>query len=101
MLVAPAIFTIRYYHPILPTELALTFGGMILLAVVYSIIRYLKKPKFGFTYAENSNAGDMDRMKIESLIIAQNLGNNSTSSTESASRFGRGTSGGGGATGNY
>jgi len=74
---------------------------MILLAVVYSIIRYLKKPKFGFTYAENSNAGDIDRMKIESLIIVRSLGNNTNTSVEPAGRFGGGTSGGGGATGNY
>lgn len=101
LLVAAAIFTVRYYYAVLPTEWALTFGGIILLAVVYSIIKYLKKPKFGFTYAEKSNAGYMDHLKIESLIIAQSVGNNATTSSESATRFGGGTSGGGGATGSY
>jgi uncharacterized membrane protein YgcG len=101
LLVAAAIATFRYYYHVLSAEAALTLGGCILLGAMYGVVKYLKTPKYGFTYADINKADLMNNLKIEALITAEIAGHTPTAPTEPTSRFGGGSFGGGGSSSNY
>ena len=99
ILIAAMILTILYYYPIVPVEIAMTIAGSILLIVSYALIKFLKQPKFGFTYAELNRENNFEKLQIESLIIAETSGHQTTP-TETT-KFGGGSFGGGGAGGEF
>jgi uncharacterized membrane protein len=99
ILIAAMILTIRYYYSIIPLEVAMTIFGSILLLLSYALIKFLKQPKFGFTYAELNKENNFERLQIESLVIAETLGHQTTP-TETT-KFGGGSFGGGGAGGEF
>ncbi|QJD94495.1 sugar porter family MFS transporter [Mucilaginibacter robiniae] len=101
LLVAATVFTVRYYYHILPTEMALILGGGILLALVYAVVRYLKTPKQGFTYAETATRNKMDQLKVESLLVAQTTPHTPHIPIEHPDRFGGGSFGGGGSSSSF
>jgi hypothetical protein len=99
VLIAAMVLTIRYYHSIVPVEVAMTIGGSILLLLSYALIKFLKQPKFGFTYAELNKENNFEKLQIESLVIAETL-SQQTTATETT-KFGGGSFGGGGAGGEF
>jgi len=99
VLIAAMILTILYYYPIVPVEVAMTIAGSILLILSYALIKFLKQPKFGFTYAELNKENNFEKLQIESLVIAETLGHQTTA-TETT-KFGGGSFGGGGAGGEF
>lgn len=98
VLLFATIFTIRYYYTFLPAEIEMLAGGLILIAISWLLIRYLHKPKHGFSFNKNYN-NEKHLRNIEALIIAQAFGKKTTETK--TFEFGGGSSGGGGATGNY
>ena len=98
-LTAASILTFRYYHAILPGEVALLIGGMILATVSYILTRYLKLAKHGFSFDPNSRP-PKELLDAQALIIAQAFGKKATPHTKSVD-FGGGSFGGGGAGSNY
>ncbi|MEO6254918.1 MAG: hypothetical protein ABIO79_16525 [Ferruginibacter sp.] len=96
--VAAIVFTVRYYHTVLPVEIVMLLGGMILIAVSYALTNWLAQPKKGFTSAELSRRYAMDKMNIESLVIAETFG---STVPANETKFGGGSFGGGGASGEY
>ena len=101
LLIAAAVFTFRYYHHILSAEAALTLGGAVILALTYSIIKYLKAPKFGITYAESNKAHMLDKLNVEGLIVAQTSPTTPAPPSAPNSRFGGGSFGGGGSSDSF
>ena len=100
--IAAIVFTVRYYYHVLPAETAMMLGGLIMIAIAYSLIKYLKEPKYGFTDEEQSNANSFARKQIESLIIAETFGQTKIeTNTGNATEFGGGSGGGGGAGGEF
>ncbi len=99
LLIAAMIFTVRYYYHLIPHEIFMTITGVILLVVSYTLIKYLKQPKFGFTYAELNKQNEFEKLQMESLIIAETLGQQST--PVETTKFGGGSFGGGGAGGEF
>lgn len=99
LLIAAMIFTIRYYHSVLPLEVAMTIAGSVLLILSYALINYLKQPKFGFTYAESNSENRDEKSLIESLVIVETLGQQAKPAD--TTRFGGGSFGGGGAGGEF
>ncbi len=97
LLIAAMIFTVRNYYHLIPHEVFMTIAGSVLLILSYGLISYLKQPKFGFTYAELNKENKMEKLQIESLIIAETFGQQSKP-TETT-KFGGGSFGGGGAGG--
>ncbi len=97
LLVGASLFTIRYYHSILPPEVAMIIGGALLIGISYFLLKFLKTPQYGFSIKEeNESAG----YKIaESLIVAETF--SQQPSAESGNRFGGGSFGGAGANENY
>lgn len=103
MLLIPAIiFTIRYYHAIIAIEFAMVCGGLMLIGLAYALIKYLQKPKYGFTYEEIINEKMIDNLNIEALIIAESFsGAASVDQPADNKTFGGGNFGGGGASGKF
>jgi len=97
-LIAGTIFTIRYYYAFFPAEIEMLVIGIIIIAVSYLVIKYLRTPKHGFSF-EKDDYNKKELRNIEALIIAQSFGRKEVESK--GFEFGGGSSGGGGATGNY
>ena len=97
LLIAASIFTIRYYHSVLPIETALIVGGAILIGSSYFLIRWLNVPQFGFSIKEEKEEEGL--LKAESLIVAQTFAPAAVPSD--TNQFGGGGFGGGGANDTY
>ena len=100
-LIAALIFTVRYYHHFLSAELAMVIGGSLLLILSYSLIRYLRTPRHGFTYKEEEGHPTEGGLRIESLIIAETFNKTGAAPSGDGFHFGGGSGGGGGAGGEY
>jgi hypothetical protein len=99
LLLAVMIFTIRYYHHIMPLEIVMILGGMIMITVAYVLIRYLQQPHNGFTYKEEKEASPISKLQVEALLINQTF--STPQAAETGTRFGGGSGGGAGAGGEY
>lgn len=99
VLIAAAAFTFRNYYHVMPIEATLALLGIVMLAIAYSLIRYLKTPKNGITYEDLDENSLSDNLKIESLVVSA-IPTGSTAGAP-ADRFGGGSFGGGGSSGNF
>jgi uncharacterized membrane protein YgcG len=75
----------------------MTAAGIAMVIIAYTTIRYLQKPRFGISDQPNQH-GDSGP-HLESLVIAETF--KEVPATDDAFRFGGGSTGGGGATGQY
>ena len=98
LLIAAAIFTVRYYYAIFPLEITMFIAGMLMITTSYGVIRYLRIPRYGFVF-KIKNAGMNLVEQAESLITADRFG--TTASVETGFDFGDGSGGGAGASGKY
>jgi hypothetical protein len=101
LLITAAVFTFRNYYHLLPIETMLALGGIVIIAIAYSVHRYLKTPKHGFTTKSLNEKNFLDQIKVESLIVAGTLSEQPTTPSEPGFQFGGGSAGGGGSSGNY
>lgn len=99
LLIAAAIFTIRYYYHIVDIEWALTIGGLVLIGIAYALHKYLKVPRYGFTADELSSNNILAKQIAESMAISATA--NTTTHLPADNRFGGGSFGGGGASSNF
>lgn len=99
ILVAAVVFTVRYYYHVLPAETAMVIGGICFIVVSYFVTRYLEEAKHGFTHKAGNDEFFMDKLRVESLVIAQTF--SGPAHTDTGTRFGGGSGGGGGATGEF
>ena len=99
--IAFSIYTIRFYYSVLPIEVALTLGGLVLFAIAYFSIKKLKDREIGLTFKpdriNNSNAF----LNAEMLIVASQFGLKPEAANESPMEFGGGGFSGGGSGGSY
>lgn len=98
LLIAAIVFTIRYYYSVMPTELVMLLGGIILIVLSYALTKYLAQPKNGFTSAEIKTRALQDTMNIEGLVIAETFSGNDAGNNN---KFGGGSFGGGGASSDF
>ena len=101
LLIAAAVITFRNYYHILPIGTALTIAGAVMLGIAYSVMKYLKTPKYGFTCAEPDDADLMDHIKVESLIVAETFSTAPAAPANDGSKFGGGDFGGGGSSSTF
>ncbi len=101
LLIVAAALTFRAYYYILPADTALTIAGIIILAAVYAIVKYLKTPKYGFTYADPEEVNLADHLKVESLIVAETFSHIPAAPANDNVKFGGGDFGGGGSSGDF
>lgn len=95
-IVAMAV-TIRYYYNLLPAEILLTLTGIGMAGIAWILIRYLKKPRNGYTSFRMDVA--QHHINLESLIIIESFGN--SPSPNESQLFQGGSGGGGGASTDY
>lgn len=98
-LFAGSIITFRTYHHVLPTTLALTLGGLILLALSMYIIKKFKNSQTGLSFMPDPFQGNALQKKMETLTT---LATNSIETTStSPMEFGGGGFSGGGSGSNF
>jgi len=100
-LAAASIVTVRYYYHLLPTEIVMVAGGIVLIAGVYGLSRYLRTPKQGFTAAVSGHPYPLADWPVEGLIVAESFKGIAAQPADGGTHFGGGDTGGGGAGGQY
>lgn len=97
-----SIFTIRYYHSILPVEVAMTLGGILLFTIAYFSIQKLKNKTSGITFQEDKLTQKNNLINTEALLVTAAFGiKPETKIEDSPMKFGGGDFSGGGASGNF
>ncbi len=92
-----SIFTYRFYFSILPVEIALTLGGILLIALAGGLIQYLKTAKKSFTYQPDD---EFEGINLEAMLMSQVIQSKIPQQGDTF-QFGGGDAGGGGAGGEY
>ncbi len=73
IVLAAGVVTFKLYHHVLSQEAALLLAGFILIVASYSLIRYLKTPKDGFTFAPEAVVND--RPELDKLLTGHMIDN--------------------------
>jgi mannose/fructose/N-acetylgalactosamine-specific phosphotransferase system component IIC len=96
------VFTIRNYHHVLPTEVALTASGILMFAVAYFAIRKLKNKESGITFMPDRFESSNTLLQLETIASAAQFGlKPEIKAPESNMEFGGGGFSGGGAGSEY
>ncbi|MGE8343937.1 MAG: hypothetical protein ACN6OI_23150 [Flavobacterium sp.] len=99
--IAFSIYTIRFYHSVLPIEVALTLGGVVLFAIAYFSIRKLKEKESGLTFKPDRINHSDSLLNAEALVVASTFGMKPEVKTASPMEFGGGGFSGGGSDGSF
>jgi hypothetical protein len=97
---AYSIFTIRYYHQLLPIEVALVIGGIALFLVAYLSIKRLQFRETGLTFKPDRGSDSSLLKNAQALIVSSQVAN-APDSNQSDMPFGGGGFSRGGAGGSY
>jgi hypothetical protein len=93
---AYSIFTIRYYHQLLPIEVALVIGGIVLFVVAYLSIKRLQFCETGITFKADRGSDSSLLKNAQALIVSSQVAN-APDPNQSDMPFGGGGFSGGGA----
>ncbi|WP_316634595.1 hypothetical protein [uncultured Flavobacterium sp.] len=97
-----SIYTIRFYYSVLPIEVALTLGGLVLFAIAYFSIKKLKDNETGLTFKPDRINNSNSILNAEALIVASTFGLKPEVKPESSPMdFGGGGFSGGGSEGTF
>ncbi|KAF2082194.1 hypothetical protein [Flavobacterium sharifuzzamanii] len=99
--IAFSIYTIRFYHSVLPIEVALTLGGVVLFAIAYFSIKKLKEKESGLTFKPDRINHSDSLLNAEALVVASTFGMKPEVKTDSPMEFGGGGFSGGGSDGSF
>ncbi|MBZ4034890.1 hypothetical protein K6T82_08935 [Flavobacterium sp. 17A] len=99
--VAFSIYTIRFYYAVLPIEVALTLGGVVLFAIAYFSIKKLKEKESGLTFKPDRINHSDNFLSAEALVVASTFGMKPEVKTVSPMEFGDGGFSGGGSQGSF
>lgn len=100
LLIAASLYTAKHYYLTMPAENLLVIAGLALILTCYFLTRYLNTPRHGFTSTEPNKPEVSGLLQVESLVISETF-NQPTIDSTNKFEFGGGSSGGGGATGNF
>lgn len=95
-----AFITFHEYKALVPLNVALTIGGVVLVSLAITGIQYLRKPKNGFTDAPDDDSPDEFFLTSEMLTTIQAAAGASHAPKHDV-KFGGGDFGGGGSAGKY
>jgi hypothetical protein len=96
-----SIYTIHYYYAILPIEIALTLGGILLFAFSYFTIKKIKENETGISFKPDRFSNPNALTNAEILIAATQFGLKPTAVDSSKIKFGGGDFSGGGSNGSF
>lgn len=97
---AYSIFTIRFYYQLLPIEVALVIGGIVLFIVAYLSIKRLQFCETGLTFKPDRGSDSSLLKNAQALIVSAQVPN-APVPNQSDMPFGGGGFSGGGAGGSY
>lgn len=90
-----SFFTIRYYYQLLPLEVALLLGGLVLFAIAFAAIRVLKDKATGVTFKPDRSADSNLLLNAQALILSTQTEVKPVTSDDTMPFGGGGFSGGG------
>lgn len=97
-----SFFTFRMYHHVLPPEVALTIGGLVIFAFTYFSIKKTKYNETGITFKEDRFANPNTFANLQVLVVASQFGiKPEVKIEESPMKFGGGGFSGGGSGGEF
>ena len=97
-----SFYSFRVYHHVLPPEVALTLGGLLLFLVAYFAIKKLKNKEEGITFKANRFESSNSLLQLEVLASAAQFGiKPEVAVPESQMEFGGGGYSGGGSGGEF
>nr|WP_294779458.1 hypothetical protein [uncultured Flavobacterium sp.] len=99
--IAFSIYTIRFYYSVLPVEVALTIGGVVLFVITYFSIKKLKEKESGLTFKPDRINHSDSLLNAEALVVASTFGMKPEVKTVSPMEFGDGGFSGGGSGGSF
>ncbi|WP_269235882.1 hypothetical protein [Flavobacterium flavigenum] len=100
--IAFSFYSFRFYHSVLPIEVALTLGGIMMFAVAFYFIRKLKTKESGLTFKPDRISNSNAFLHAEALIIASSFGMKPEAKpAESPMEFDGGGFSGGGSEGTF
>lgn len=92
-----SIFTIRYYYQVIPLEIALILGGILLFGISFWAIRKLQDKATGITFQPDRSADSSLLLNAQALIVTSQIQTKAITPTEDKMPFGGGGFSGGGA----
>jgi hypothetical protein len=92
---AYSIFTIRYYHQLMPIEVALVIGGVVLFVIAYLSIKQLELKETGLTFKADRGSDSSLLKNAQALIVSTQVPNAPVQSQGEMPFGGGGFSGGG------
>ncbi|GAB4024899.1 hypothetical protein [Spirosoma gilvum] len=95
-----AVMTLHEYTALVPLNVALTIGGLLLIGIAVGFIRYLSTPNYGFTDAPDDDSPDEFFLNAATAAAVQAAGT-AQHNPRNDLRFGGGDFGGGGSEGKY
>lgn len=95
------VYTIRYYHHIMPIEISLTIAGILFFVIAYFAIRKLRNKESGLTFLPDRFESSNSLLNIETIASASQFGINTTIQESSPMEFGDGDFSGGGASDSF
>lgn len=96
-----SIYTIRYYYSLLPIEIALSIGGLVLFFFSYFIIKKIKEKETGISFKTDKFMDSNALTNAEILLTATQIGMKPSAVDESKMKFGGGDFSGGGSSGSF
>lgn len=90
-----SIFTIRYYYSLMPMEVALILGGIVIFAVAYFGMVKLKNKESGLTFKPDRNTDKNSLLYAQAIIINSQMHTHAVPSKDPMTFGGGGFSGGG------
>ncbi|MCC9074185.1 hypothetical protein LNQ49_21580 [Flavobacterium sp. F-65] len=100
--IAFSFYSFRFYYSVLPIEVALTIGGLVLFAVAFFSIKKIKNNETGLTFKPDRISNSNSLLNAEALIIASTFGMKPEIKPEaSPMEFGGGDFSGGGSGGSF
>jgi len=97
-----SFFTFRMYHHVLPPEVALTFGGLMVFAFTYFSIKKTKYNETGITFKADRFTDPNAFTNLQTLVVASEFGlKPEVKIEESPMEFGGGGFSGGGSNGEF
>jgi hypothetical protein len=100
--IAFSIYTIRFYYSVMPIEVALTIGGIVMFAIAYFSIQKLKHKETGLTFKPDRINNSDAFLNAEALVVASAFGMKPEAKPQdSPMEFGGGGFSGGGSEGSF
>lgn len=96
-----SIYTIQFYHHLLPIEVGFTLGGLLLFTITYFCIKKIKDKTTGITFQPDRFVNSSDFIHTEALILTSQFGLKPETNIESPMEFGGGDFSGGGSGGSF